>query len=111
MNIIKIGYFADGPWAHLALQAMLTDRAVEVSFICVRFDNPDEYLLKEGERNGIPSFSLENVNLTESLAFLDSFKADLFVSMSFNQIFKSEFLSIAPLGVLNCHAGNPVGLF
>jgi methionyl-tRNA formyltransferase len=105
MNIIKIGYFADGPWAHLALQAMLTDRAVEVSFICVRFDNPDEYLLKEGERNGIPSFSLENVNLIESLAFLDSFKVDLFVSMSFNQIFRSAFLSIAPLGVLNCHAG------
>jgi methionyl-tRNA formyltransferase len=105
MNIIKIGYFADGPWAHSALQAMLTDSAVEVSFICVRFDNPDDYLLKQGERNGIPSFSLKNVNSTESLAVLDSLKVDLFVSMSFNQIFKSAFLSTAPLGVLNCHAG------
>jgi methionyl-tRNA formyltransferase len=61
--------------------------------------------LAEGKRNGIPTFKLNNVNSDDNLSFLASFGADLFVSMSFNQIFKKGFLSLTPLGVLNCHAG------
>ena len=31
---------------------------------------------------------------------------DLYVSMSFDQIFKKRILSLPSLGIINCHAGN-----
>ena len=53
----------------------------------------------------IPLLSFPNVNTAECIAKFDSFGCDLFVSMSFDQIFKKEILALCPLGIINCHAG------
>lgn len=44
MNKIKIGYFADGPWSHLAFEKIIKDPCIEVKFIVPRNDTKDETL-------------------------------------------------------------------
>ena len=36
MNKIKIGYFADGPWSHLAFEKIIKDPEIDVKFIVPR---------------------------------------------------------------------------
>ena len=102
---IKIGYFADGPWSHEALKHIKADPSMEIRFICARHKNPDEYLRLEAEKLGIDFFSKENINDEESKDMIMRYDADLFVSMSFNQIFKRSTYEIPELGTINCHAG------
>ena len=101
----KIGYFADGPWSHLAFEKLISDPTISIEFIVPRTDSEDQTLLIFSEKYKIPYIKGYNVN---SSAFLDiaiEFKCDLFVSMSFNQIFKKTIISTPKLGTINCHAG------
>ena len=36
MKKISIGYFADGPWSHLAFEKIISDSTIEVKFIVPR---------------------------------------------------------------------------
>lgn len=105
MTKIRIGYFADGPWSHKALEKIIKDDRIQIAFIVPRFDSKDETLLNYAEKYEIDYFKLENVNSANSLEKISIYQCDLLVSMSFNQIFKSEILEITPLGIINCHAG------
>lgn len=100
-----IGYFADGPWSHRALDKLLARENLNVAFICARFDNPDQVLKDIAKRNRIPFLVCHNINSLEFLESIDSHKCDLFVSMSFNQIFRAATIEKPPLGTINCHAG------
>jgi len=102
---MKIGYFADGPWAHEALKKITMDPKIEIKFICLRYDTQDPVLRKMGDLKGIPVLSFPNINDPEVIKSLRSYECDLFVSMSFNQIFKKEIISVPPLSTINCHAG------
>jgi len=102
---IIVGYFADGPWAHKALEMLINDPKSEVGFVCVRDDNRDPVLIEMANNNDIPNFSLKNINSKESHSKLAKYETDLFVSMSFNQIFKPNTANLSPLGTINCHAG------
>jgi len=102
---MKIGYFADGPWSHLALQMLTQDERLEITFIVPRFETQDPVLKEWADRLGIDYLLLENVNSQQSLDKLRLYGADLFVSMSFNQILRSEILGLTPMGFINCHAG------
>lgn len=102
---IVIGYFADGPWSHQALERILSDESIKVKFVCARFDNPDLILKRMAEVNKLPFYSIGNINSEEFIKEVFDYNCDLFVSMSFNQIFKKKILGIPRLGVINCHAG------
>ena len=41
---MRIGYFADGPWGHNALEKLLADKSIEIAFIVPRNDTKDEFL-------------------------------------------------------------------
>ena len=41
---LNIGYFADGPWSHIAFEKLIKDENITISFICVRSDTKDETL-------------------------------------------------------------------
>lgn len=100
-----IGYFADGPWSHRALNKLLARESLDVAFICARFDNPDQTLKELAKKNNIPFCLNADIN---SLGFLKSiahYGVDIFVSMSFNQIFRKATIAKPPLGTINCHAG------
>ena len=46
-----------------------------------------------------------NINSDEFLNRIEKYGVDLFVSMSFNQIFKTRTINYPPLKTINCHAG------
>jgi len=102
---ITIGYFADGPWAHRAFKKLIEDETIEIAFICVRYDTKDLILQNLGQTYDIDVLSAPNVNAPAFIALLRQYNADLFVSMSFNQIFKHEIIHLPSMKTINCHAG------
>lgn len=102
---LRMGYFADGPWAHRAFEKIIADDTLEIIFICVRYDNRDAKLVEYGEKYSIPVLWNVNINSDEFYCVLEEYKADLFVSMSFNQIFKERTINIPKMKTINCHAG------
>jgi methionyl-tRNA formyltransferase len=105
MERIKIGYFADGPWSHQAFELLIADENVEIKFIIPRTDSLDQTLLKYAANNNIPFHKGVKINSDEFYELAKSYECDLFVSMSFNQIFKERITNLPPLGTINCHAG------
>ena len=105
MKKIKIGYFADGPWSHQALDKLLADDTLQVGFVCARDNRPDPVLKIKAEEKHIDFITHPKINSVEFVAKLRTYNCDLFVSMSFNQIFQKQILNLPPLKTINCHAG------
>lgn len=105
MKKLRIGYFGDGPWSHLALTKLLSDDNLEVAFICARNDDPDAILKSMSANEKIDFFTHSNINSEEFIDLASKYECDLFVSMSFNQIFRAKIMSVPPLSTINCHAG------
>lgn len=101
----KIGYFADGPWSHLAFEKLIQDETLSIQFIVPRSDTNDQTLKQFSEKYGIDYIFPANINNPDFIENIKKYDCDLFVSMSFNQIFRSNILSVPKLGVINCHAG------
>lgn len=102
---IKIGYFADGPWSHLAFEKLIRDETISIEFIVPRSDTNDETLHEFANKYGIDYLFPVNINSEEFLQVAAKYSCDLFVSMSFNQIFRKDIINIPKLGTINCHAG------
>lgn len=103
--MLKIGYFADGPWSHKSFEKLITDSDIVFDFICARYDTRDFTLMNYAKANNIPYYLHKNINSDEFLSKISIYKSDLFVSMSFNQIFKQDIMSLPRYGIINCHAG------
>ena len=103
--MLKIGFFADGPWAHQSLEKIIENDDFKIMFIVVRYDSTDSVLTEYAKRLNVPLFKHKNVNSNEFLQMIEPLDVDINVSMSFNQILKKEIREIAPLGFINCHAG------
>ncbi len=103
--MIKIGYFGDGPWAHEAFQRIIADKTIEIGFVTVRYDSQDPVLVSLAKDAGVPVEIHQNINSDEYLDRIKSYDVDLFVSMSFNQIFKTRTINYPKLKTINCHAG------
>ena len=105
MDKIKIGYFADGPWSHKAFEKIIKDKTIEVKFIVPRTDSIDNTLLNYANKYNIPYHKGVKVNTDVFYALASSYNCDLFVSMSFNQIFRTRIINLPKLKTINCHAG------
>ena len=105
MEKLKIGYFADGPWGHNALERLLADSEIEVCFIVPRNDTKDSFLKEKAEEYGIDYLCPIKVNSDEFYEIAQKYGCDLFVSMSYNQIFKRRIIDLPKLSTINCHAG------
>lgn len=103
--MMKIGYFGDGPWAHEAFKRLISDKTIEIKFVTVRYDKRDPELMALAENNHIPVEIHQNINSDEFLDSISKYDVDLFVSMSFNQIFKTRTINYPTLKTINCHAG------
>lgn len=102
---LKIGYFGDGPWAHQAFLRINADPSFKIEFVCARFDNPDKKLKQFADENNIAFYVHPNVNSDEFINLISTLDCDIFISMSFNQIFKPPLINFPPLRTINCHAG------
>lgn len=87
------------------MKRLVADASVEVQFVCVRFGRPDQVLAALASGLGIPVLSHWDVNSDAFFDMARSYGADLFVSMSFDQIFKGRMVNHPPLKAINCHAG------
>ena len=102
---MKIGYFGDGQWAHKAFEILEKDETIEIAFVMVRYDKRDSVLMDMARTRNIPVELCENVNSADFARRVKLYNVDLFVSMSFDQIFKKELIELPPFGTINCHAG------
>ena len=102
---IIIGYFGDGVWAHNAFRKIVNDAKFKIAFVVLRYDSSDEVLATLAKEQNIPILKEKNINNPEFLDRLKDYNCDIFVSMSFDQIFKSEIINVPPLKTINCHAG------
>lgn len=105
MSVINVGYFADGPWAHRALERILADPGMRVSFVCARWDNPDPVLRQMAAENRLDFITERRINSEAFSEKMASYGCDIFVSMSFNQIFRRPLFELPPMHTINCHAG------
>ncbi len=105
MSKLQIGFFGDGPWSHQALKKLIQDDSIVINFICARYDKPDEELKSLAKEYNIDFFTHSNINSDEFINKVFHYRCRLFVSMSFNQIFKNRLICLPPLGSINCHAG------
>jgi len=103
---VRVGYFADGVWSHRALEKLLQNDDIEIAFIVPRYDVQDPVLKDWARKISVDYIPIPNVNSDEALARLETYNADLMVSMSFNQILKKDIIQLAPKGFINCHTGN-----
>jgi methionyl-tRNA formyltransferase len=101
---MKIGYFADGPWAHKAFEMLEQDPRVDIQFVCGRHDTFDSVLCDLAKRNDIPWLQHPDINADEFHDMICGYDCDLFVSMSFNQIFRERTFNLPPRRTINCHA-------
>lgn len=102
---MRIGYFADGPWSHRALEKIVQSELMEIAFIIPRYDTQDPVLKEWADELGVPYYPVKNVNTEEFIDWMERYKPDLLVSMSFNQILKADILASVKEGFINCHAG------
>lgn len=104
-NKFKIGYFADGPWSHEAFKLLVADDSIEIAFIVPRSDTKDETLREFAQSHGIDYLYPAKINTEEFYNQAINYGCDLFVSMSFNQIFRERLIHLPRLSTINCHAG------
>jgi len=102
---LKIGYFADGPWSHQAFKQIINDKDIIIKFICVRYDTQDKTLKDYCQKYNIDYLKNKNINDKDFIQQISHYECDLFVSMSFNQIFKKEIINLPKFKTINCHAG------
>jgi methionyl-tRNA formyltransferase len=102
---LKIGYFADGKWSHKAFEKLIQDPDISINFICVRFNTQDSTLKQFCQKFNIDYLKVANINSKNFIDKISKYKCDIFVSMSFNQIFKNEIINLTKYKIINCHAG------
>lgn len=105
MNKLKIGYFADGPWSHQAFKKIIQDSSLNILFIVPRFDSGDSELEKLALHHNIDFIKSKNINNIDFIEILRKYECDIFVSLSFNQIFKNDIINLPPLKTINVHCG------
>ena len=105
MPKLKIGFFGDGPWAHGALERIAADTSIQVDFVCARHHSPDPILRQMAQNLGFPFFSDPDVNSPSFTKRMGDIQSHLFVSMSFNQIFRPFLFEMPRFKTINCHAG------
>ena len=102
---LKVGYFADGKWSHETFEKLIKDAEIEILFICVRYNSKDKILKHFAKKYNIDFLMHKNVNSSEFIKITKKYNCDLFVSMSFNQIFKKKIINLTKYKIINCHAG------
>ena len=89
----------------MAFEKLIQDDSIEIQFIVPRSDTNDFTLKGLSDKYGIDYIYPVNINSLEFIKTAKSYNCDLFVSMSFNQIFKTTIINTPRLGAINCHAG------
>jgi len=102
---MRVIYFGDGGWATKCLQRLL-EEGFEVPVVITRRKPSDSSLEEFSHQVNIPTRAPELVNTPEFVSWIQALEPDLNISMSYDQILRKPILNSAPLGFINCHAGD-----
>jgi methionyl-tRNA formyltransferase len=83
----------------------MLESSLEIDFVVLRYHSQDPSIEDMARDAGIDILTTEDVNSDDFIKIVEAYDCDIFVSMSFDQIFKERILSVTPVGVINCHAG------
>ncbi len=84
---------------------LISNPKIEIAFIVPRNDTKDDTLLNYSLNHSIDYLHPVDINSEFFIEKARTYKCDLFVSMSFNQIFKEYITNLPRLKTINCHAG------
>jgi methionyl-tRNA formyltransferase len=101
----RILLLGDGLWAAAALRHLASRGRVLA--VVERRTPTDASLAAAARAAGLPVHRLDDVNASDSLAWIHSLDPDLLLSVSYDQIFGSALLDDTRPPVLNVHAGHP----
>ncbi len=101
---MNVGIFADGVWGLNIIKILFFDKKFNIDFVVLR-KKKDLKILKFCKKKKINCMSFKNVNSKKSINTIKKFNSNLFVSMSYNQIFKKNFIKFTKKKLINCHAG------
>ncbi len=101
----RIVLLADGMWGVRALEHLLLHH--EVVLLCGRIQPTCRELEDLARQRGLDLQVPDNINSTHWLSVIQGRRADLILSVSYDQIFRSRFLRDAGAPIINVHAGNP----
>lgn len=101
----RVGFFGDGAWGVAALKRLRRHSSLDVVFVGLRYPVPHSELAGLARSEKIPVRCDEDVNTAPVRADLYALECDLFVSMSYDRIFRRATYEIPRLGTINCHAG------
>jgi len=101
---MKIVYF--GKWARgvACLDALLSSRH-HIAAIVAQHETEEPSLRPFAERNGLNVLMPEDVNASDFLDTLRSFRAESFVLAGYTKLLKKEAISIPSAGCINLHGG------
>lgn len=105
MKKLTIGFFADGQWSHQLFEKLIKNKKIIIKFICSRYKSSDNLIGTLARKKNLPLYRFKNVNSNLASKTLSKYSCDLFVSMSYDQIFEKHIISIPLKGIINCHAG------
>ena len=101
---MNVGVFADGVWGFNLIKLLHNDKSFKIDFVVLR-QKIDIKILKFCKLKKIKYFNFKNINSKKSIDILKKFQSDIFVSMSYNQIFKNDLIKLMKKKIINCHAG------
>jgi methionyl-tRNA formyltransferase len=102
---VNIGFFGDREWARQFIVDTLDSCHIKIKFIVLRYGVENSEIQDLAIKNSIDLYVFENVNSNESIEVLSKYDVDLFVSISYDQIFKRSTLNLPKLMSINAHAG------
>ena len=103
--MLKIGFFGDGLWAIKAIEAILLKTEFKIEFVVLRHNSPDKELMKLCKIKNLVLLDCPEVNAKEFIAKVKTFDCHLFISISFNQIFRKQIIETPKYSIINYHAG------
>lgn len=101
---MRILFFGDGAWATDSLKALISE-GHELLGLVIRKAPTDLSLLKLGEEKNIRIFQPEKVNDQGFIEQVNSLAPEINLSVSYDQIFKSDIIQTAAVAFVNFHAG------
>ena len=102
MKKTNIGFFGDSEWSHQSIEKLIKDSSIKIMFICGRHSPKDQILFVLAKKYKIPFFRFKGVNDKSAIRIISSFNCELFISMSYDQIFKKKLINIPLQGISIC---------
>ncbi len=103
---LRVGFFGHGAFGQKALEHLLASTIVDTVFVVGRSSPIDLDLERMALSRGATFITPAAINDHQSIAQIKHMEADLFVSVSYDQIFRSALLAIPKNGAINLHAGD-----